>query len=138
MLLFYKPIQGSSRSRHSCMFQSMFDALIRWSAYLISRLEALPFSGMNTKAAPHPYVSCYDWHGHLLQIIVLFYMVYLITLKICLHWLSSRVRYGHSLEGSAPFLMILLILPFNVFLRRLQSFRQKSDRGSDAFQKGVL
>ena len=104
LLLFYKPIQGSSKFMRPCMYLSTVDVSLVRSEYFYLCLSARPFLGLFGKVDSPPVFFCQDWHGRLLPIIVLFYKVYINTLDICLHWLFSRVRSGQSLEGSAPFL----------------------------------
>ena len=52
MLLFYKPIRGSSGAMHSCMFLSMVDTLLGRFAYFIFHLSARPFLGSVGKVDP--------------------------------------------------------------------------------------
>ena len=44
-----------------------------------------------------------------LTIIFYFNKVYLKTLDVCFRWLLNHVRSGHSLEGSDPFLRVVLV-----------------------------
>ena len=46
LLLFYKPIQGSSGAMHLCMLISTVDVSLGLSVYFIFRLSVQPFSGL--------------------------------------------------------------------------------------------
>ena len=68
-----------------------------------------PFLGRSLRRIILPFVSCQGWHGWLLPIIVYFYKVYLNTFDVWFFWILIRVQSGQFLEGSAPFLRVLLI-----------------------------
>ena len=116
MLLFYKPIRGSSGAMHSCMFLSMVDTLLGRFAYFIFHLSARPFLGSVGKVDPPTvcFLPRQAWSAS--AHVFLFYKVYLSTFYICLYWLLSHVRSRQSLEGSALFFRVLIFFDVsNIF-----------------------
>ena len=84
-----------------------------------------PYQVWSSKRLLLSKIFCQDWHSRILPIIVFFYNVYFKTFNICLRCILSRVQSGHSREGSAPFLRVLLIFNLSdVFRKRLQSCRE--------------
>ena len=63
-----------------------------------------------------PFGIYQDWHSWILSTIFLFYKVYTSTLDMFLRWILICVWYGHSLEGSAPFLRVLFFFDVYEFL----------------------
>ena len=96
--------------------------------YFVLRIPERPFSGLIGEAAP-PLVKFTPafWRGWHLTIIVLFLKAYLNNLNICLHFILSRDRYGHSLDGPSLFFGVLLIY-FSV-----RRFTEKSPKLSEFF-----
>ena len=121
LLLFYKPIRGSSEALHSCMCLSQVDASLGRSAIFILALtrEALLGVGRRGCFSSHMFPDVYHcWISA--HWVFSFNMVYSNTLDICLRWILSRDRSGNSLEGSAPFLRVLLIFSVQRFPEEAQ------------------
>ena len=115
LLIFYKHIQASSEVMRSCMFYP-------WSKCCSDGPHIFSFAcqrraswGQPARRLLLPFGYWQYWHGWILPNIC-FYKVYLNTLDSCLHWLLSHLQSGKSIEGSAPFLRVLLFFDVsNIF-----------------------
>ena len=82
-------------------------SLGRTASFDVALASAALLGGFGEAASPSVKFLPALWSGWHLPFVVYFYKVHLNTLDICFCWLLSRVRSGHSLEGSALILRVL-------------------------------